>query len=114
MVGHIIKHSVESKAVYGAEKHIPKGWEHKAEELANSAISGFPLYGLPVWIPVLVGIVLLAAFVGWLLVGKGFGSHAGREEIRRSYRRQLAREMAKEDAAKIRAGEKPRRWWYQW
>lgn len=61
-----------------------------------------------------VGATLLLLFVFWNLVGKGTGSHAGREEVRRAYRRKLAQEMAKEDAEKIRRGEKPRRRWMQW
>jgi hypothetical protein len=75
---------------------------------------GFPPFGIPAWAFVLVAALIVVVFAGWLLVGKGSGSHAGREEVRRSYRRQLAREMAKEDAAKIRTGEKPRRRWMQW
>lgn len=66
------------------------------------------------WMVIAAGILLFVAFIVWNLVGKGEGSHAGREEVRRSYRRALAREMAKQDAEKIRRGEKPRRRWMQW
>jgi hypothetical protein len=55
--------------------------------------------------------ILVAAYV---LVAKGRGSHAGREQVRRAYRRELAKQMAKEDAARIREGKKTRRRWMQW
>lgn len=111
---HIIQHSLETKAVHSAEKSAPPEIQHQITEAWESVVTGFPLYGLPVWAVVAVLVVALAAFIAWNFVGKGRGSHAGREEIRRSYRRKLAQEMARQDAAKIEAGEKPRRWWYRW
>lgn len=114
MVGHIIKHSLETKAVHAAENNTPPEVEHQIIEGWETVVRGFPLYGLPVWLVIVVLVFVLAAYIGWNLVGKGRGSHAGREEIRRSYRRKLAQEMARQDAEKIAAGEKPRRWWYRW
>lgn len=114
MVGHIIKHSLEVKAVHSAENHAPPEVQHQIMEGWETVVRGFPLYGFPVWALVLALAVALIAFIAWNFVGKGRGSHAGREEIRRSYRRRLAQEMARQDAAKIEAGEKPRRWWYRW
>ncbi len=72
------------------------------------------IFPLPVLTLVLVGIGLAGLFVIWLVVGKGFNSHAGREEVRRAYRRKLAQEMAKQDAIEVAHGEKKRRWWYIW
>lgn len=70
--------------------------------------------GIPVTLLIFVAVGAVALFTLWILVGKGFNSHAGREEVRRSYRRQLAREMAKQDAQEIREGQKRRKWWYIW
>lgn len=74
----------------------------------------FPFFGVSPILLILIAVVGVMLLIAWNLVGKGKGSHAGREEIRRQYRRSLAREMAKQDAAKILAGEKRRRWWYKW
>ncbi len=80
----------------------------------HSIVSGFPLYGLSIPWVILIAIGLMVILVVWNLVGKGKGSHAGREEVRRQYRRSLAREMAKQDAEAIKEGRKVRRWWYKW
>lgn len=114
MVGHIIKHSLETKAVHSAENSAPPEVRHQIMEGWEFVVRGFPLYGFPIWLLVVVLVIALIAFIGWNLVGKGRGSHAGREQIRRSYRRKLAQEMAKQDAQKIESGEKTRRWWYKW
>ena len=100
--------------MHSAEKNAPPEVQHQVTEAWEFVVRGFPLYGFPVWLVVVVLLLLVAAYVGWNLVGKGRGSHAGREEIRRTYRRKLAQEMAHQDAAKIERGEKPRRWWYRW
>lgn len=86
------------------------------ENIANSAIATGEqfLSGIHTWMVILGVVVIVTAFIAWNLVGKGEGSHAGREEVRRSYRRKLAQEMAKQDAEKIKRGEKPRRRWMQW
>jgi hypothetical protein len=76
--------------------------------------AGFPLFGIPLYAFVLLVLFLFALLILWNLVGKGRGSHAGREEVRRAYRRKLAQEMAHQDAEKIKLGEKPRRRWMQW
>lgn len=114
MVTRIIRHSVEDKAVYSAESHLPHGVEGMANEVWETVSTGFPLYGLPVIAVIGIVILILGAVVAWNIVGKGEGSHAGREGVRRAYRRELARQMAREDAAKIRAGEKSRKKWMQW
>lgn len=118
MVGHIIRHSLESKAVYGAEKHAPPELQETVSKLPtevwHTVSTGFPYYGVA---PVLIYLGLALVVVGvvfYNLVAKGRGSHAGREEVRRAYRRKLAQEMAHQDAEKIKAGAKPRRWWMQW
>jgi hypothetical protein len=107
-IGRIIERNIGNKALNSkeGEDFIHQAWE--------SVVNGFPLYGFPVWVPIFVGICIIGVLIAYSVAGKGMGSHAGREEVRRAYRRQLAREMAKQDAAKIRAGEKPRRRWMQW
>lgn len=95
-------------------QHIRAESESVINEVFSSVVNGFPLYGFPVWLAVLILIGALALLVLWNLTGKGKGSHAGREEVRRQYRRSLAREMAKQDAEAIRSGTKRRRWWYKW
>lgn len=107
-LGHTLERHIGNKALDS------KQGESMLNEAWLTVSSGFPLYGLSPVIIILVVVILVAIAVGYALTGKGFGSHAGKEEIRRSYRKQLAKEMAKQDAAKIKAGEKPRRWWYQW
>lgn len=118
MVGHIVRHSLESKAVYGAERHAPAELQETVSkvpvEVWHFLSTGFPYYGLSPVLVYLAIALLIAGVVLYNLVGKGRGSHAGREEIRRSYRRKLAQEMAHQDAEKIKNGEKPRRWWMQW
>lgn len=84
-----------------------------ALDSAKSTAESF-INGLHLWMIILGVVILVVVFIAWNLVGKGQGSHAGREEVRRSYRRALAREMAKQDAEKIRRGEKERRRWMQW
>lgn len=93
--------------------HIRVESESTLNKVFDVVVEGFPFYGhaLLVISCVVVGVILL---VFWNLTGKGKGSHAGREEVRRQYRRSLAREMAKQDADAIRAGIKRRRWWYKW
>lgn len=107
-----------SVILHQAERHYTdKALNSKeGENIANSAISTSEQFfsGIQIWMVVLGAIILITAFIAWNLVGKGQGSHAGREEVRRSYRRKLAQEMAKQDAEKIKAGEKPRRRWMQW
>lgn len=76
-----------------------------AESLANS---------LELWMVILGAVVFVVLLGFWAVVGKGSGSHAGREEPRRAYRRELARQMARQDAEKIKIGEKARRRWMQW
>lgn len=87
---------------------------HELTHLWNEARAGFPLYGLSIWWIVASVAALILIAVAYSFAGKGSGSHAGREQIRRAYRRELAKQMAKEDAVKIRNGEKPRRRWMQW
>ncbi len=92
----------------------PRSLESFGNEAIETVTTGFPLYGLPLWMAVIIGVLLLVALVIWNLTGKGQGSHAGREEVRRAYRRELARQMARQDAEKIKRGEKTRRKWMQW
>lgn len=88
--------------------------QERGESFLAEVISGFPTYGLPLWILLIAGTLLTVCIVAYSLAGKGTGSHAGREEIRRSYRRELAKQMAKQDAKQIEIGNKPRRRWMQW
>jgi len=112
IIGAVIRHTVErnltNKALdtKGAENFLSEAWQ--------TISTGFPLYGEPLWEAILAGIVIVGLIILWNLVGKGQGSHAGREEVRRSYRRKLAQEMAKQDAEAIKRGEKPRRRYMQW
>lgn len=92
----------------------PQEVESFAAEAWATVQRGFPLYGLSVWWAMLIALVAFTLLIVWNLTGKGKGSHAGREEVRRQYRRALAREMAKQDAEAIRAGTKKRRWYYKW
>lgn len=107
-LGHIVERHAANKVLDDPSS------ENTLKEVMHTVSSGFPLYGLPVSVVVIIVVVCLALLVAWNLVGKGQGSHSGREEVRRAYRRRLAQEMAKEDAEKIRRGEKPRRRWMQW
>ena len=113
----IVAYSVISRVL---EKHIAnhalnsREGESTVNELLSKVTSGFPLYGLPLWLVIVMVIALVLFFAAYTLVGKGQGSHAGREEVRRSYRRELAKQMARQDAEKIKAGEKVRRKWMQW
>jgi hypothetical protein len=92
--------------------HQGEGILHEVQAKAESI--GFPPFGLAMWQVVCLGIAAVVGMIAYSVAGKGSGSHAGREEVRRAYRRKLAQEMAKDDAAKIRKGEKPRRRWMQW
>lgn len=94
------------KDAHEAESFLPEIWQ--------TVKGGFPFYGISPVLVILGVIVAVSLLVFWNIVGKGEGSHAGREEPRRAYRRELARQMAREDATKIRKGEKPRRRWMQW
>jgi len=89
-------------------------FERLATEVWRELGTGFPFYGVPWYLVVLgfLGLVLLLVF--WNLVGKGRGSHAGREDVRRAYRRELARQLARQDADQIKAGQRTRRRWMQW
>ena len=112
---HVVNKGLDSKQ----GENLLSEAEHIGSELLHKAIQGFPLYGLPVWMVIGGIIVLISLLVFWNIVGKGEGSHAGREEPRRAYRRELARQMARDDAKKIIAGEdsaatKKRRKWMQW
>lgn len=105
---HIVKHHVVNKALN------TKGAENTLDEAYTTVSNGFPLYGLPIWLIVIGAMILVLLLIAYSIAGKGQGSHAGREEVRRSYRRKLAQEMAKQDAEMIKRGEKPRRRWMQW
>lgn len=112
-LGHAAEHHVANRAL------DTKGAENFISEAFTTISSGFPLYGFPLWVVVLVGIGVVSMLVLYSVAGKGEGSHAGREEPRRAYRRELARQMARDDAKKIIAGEDPtatkkRRKWMQW
>jgi hypothetical protein len=91
-----------------------KSAENTLSEVFTTLKGGFPLYGLPVWLIVIGGMIIVLLIIAYSVAGKGQGSHAGREEVRRSYRGKLAQEMAKQDAALIKEGKKPRRRWMQW
>lgn len=100
---HVVNHALDSK----------KG-EAIFSEVSNKVTTGFPYYGIsPILVYLAIALIILA-FVAYSFAGKGSGSHAGREEVRRSYRRKLAQEMAKQDAEDIKAGKKPRRRYMQW
>ncbi len=111
-LGHVVERHVANKALdsHSSESALSEA----AAKITHAIPSGFPFFGLPIAVIVGIVICLLGLLVLWNLVGKGSGSHAGREEVRRAYRRKLAQEMAKEDAEKIKRGEKPRRRWMQW
>lgn len=66
------------------------------------------------WMLIVGAVIIIIGGIAYSIAGKGRGSHAGREEVRRSYRRELAKQMARQDAEKIKAGEKVRRKWMQW
>ena len=87
-----------------AKSFLPELWREVSSRIPT----------IPVWGFVVGGVGLLVLVVAWNTIGKGEGSHAGREQPRRAYRRELARQMAREDAKKIEAGEKKRRKWMQW
>ena len=111
-LGHVVERHVANKALdsHSSENALSEA----AANVTHMIPSGFPFFGLPIAIIVVIAVCLLGLLVLWNLVGKGKGSHAGREDVRRAYRRKLAQEMAKGDAEKIRHGEKPRRRWMQW
>jgi hypothetical protein len=111
-IGKEIGHGVESHLLYKAES--TKSAESTFTEAVHTVTSGFPWYGLAPALVILAGVLVVAGIVAWNLVGKGEGSHAGREEVRRSYRRELAKQMARQDAEAIKKGEKVRRRWMQW
>lgn len=89
-------------------------YEEHVQSVIHTIRVGFPFYGLSPWIVIVIGILVIVGFISYSVAGKGRGSHAGREEVRRSYRRKLAQEMAKQDAEEIKAGRKQRRRWMQW
>jgi len=112
-LGHAVERHVANRALdtKGAENTLTEAW--------TTVSSGFPMYGLPMWQIILIGIGMVGLVALYSVAGKGSGSHAGREEPRRAYRRELARQMARDDAKKIIAGEDPmatkkRRKWMQW
>ena len=107
-IGHIIERHIGDRALSGRQG------ENILSEIWQTISTGAPYYGVPPILIYLAAAVLITLIIAYSVAGKGRGSHAGREEIRRAYRRKLAQEMAKEDAAKIRRGEKPRRRWMQW
>lgn len=107
-LGHTLERHAADKALDS------KKGEALLAETWHTVETGFPFYGIsPIWV-ILAAVVIVAILIAYTLTGKGKGSHAGKEEIRRTYRKTLAREMAKQDAAKIKAGEKPRRKYMQW
>ena len=107
-LSHILERHVGNKALDG------KTGENTLSEIWGTISTGFPFYGLSPVLVVIGVVVLVSLLIFWNMVGKGEGSHAGREEPRRAYRRELARQMAREDAKKIEKGEKTRRKWMQW
>lgn len=107
-LGHTLERHTADKALDS------KKGEAVLAETWHAVSTGFPLYGLPVIVAVLAGVVIVALVIGYVLTAKGVGSHAGKEQIRRTYRKELAKQMARQDAEKIKAGEKPRRKYMQW
>ena len=107
-LGHTLERHAADKALYS------KKGEAMLSEAWHTVQTGFPFYGISPVLIILISLVVVVITIAYALTGKGRGSHAGKEEIRRTYRKTLAREMAKQDAAKIKAGEKPRRKYMQW
>lgn len=107
-LGHIFERHVGDKALDSS-----KG-EGMLNEAWHTVSTGFPLYGLPPFLAILIGIIVVVLVIAYVLTAKGVGSHAGKEQIRRTYRKELAKQMARQDADKIKAGEKPRRKYMQW
>lgn len=107
-LGHVLKEHIAYKAVNtkAAEGFFTEAWNTISNKASYILTHPFLM--------IICAVIIGGGLLVYSVAGKGSGSHAGREEVRRSYRRQLAREMAKDDAAKIRAGEKPRRRWMQW
>jgi len=107
-LGRIVERHVGNKVLN------TKGAESTISEVMNSVSSkAVWLIDHPITL-IICAVIIVGGLIAYSFTGKGSGSHAGREEVRRAYRRKLAQEMAKEDAAKIRSGEKPRRRWMQW
>ena len=106
VIGHTIERNLTNKALDSKEG---KGILNEARVTGEGLISG-----IHTWMIIVGSIIIVGCLVAYSIAGKGTGSHAGREEIRRSYRRKLAQEMAKQDAEMIKKGEKPRRKWMQW
>jgi hypothetical protein len=107
-LGHILERHVGNKALDS------KQGESTLNEIWAKVSTGFPYYGISPALIYLGVALVVVGLIAYSIAGKGRGSHAGREEVRRSYRRKLAQEMAKQDAEKIKAGEKPRRKYMQW
>lgn len=112
-LGHVVERHVANKGLDS------KKGEAILSEVWKEVSTGFPLYGEPMWVAIVIGMIIVLLFLAYSIAGKGRGSHAGREEPRRAYRRELARQMARDDAKKILAGEDPmstkkRRKWMQW
>jgi len=107
-LGHVLERHVGN-----ATLDTRKG-ENLVTEIANTLVSKTQyLFNHPVTL-IICAFIIGGGLVAYSFAGKGSGSHAGREEVRRAYRRKLAQEMARDDAQKIKAGEKPRRRWMQW
>jgi hypothetical protein len=110
MLGSVIFHTIEKhetdKVLNSKEG---EGVINSARNTGESLLSH-----IHPWMVIVGGILLVLAFTAYSVAGKGRGSHAGREEVRRSYRRELAKQMARQDAEKIKSGEKVRRKWMQW
>lgn len=110
MIGSVIFHTVEKHVTNKAlDSKEGEGMLNSARNTGESLISG-----IHPWMLIVGGIVLIVIFAAYSLVGKGRGSHAGKEEVRRAYRRELAKQMARQDAEQIKQGSKVRRRWMQW
>lgn len=110
MIGSVLSHEIQ-RHIVSKELNSQKG-ESILQEAQNT-VEGF-FSSVELWM-LIVGVVLIAiGLVAYSVAGKGQGSHAGREEIRRSYRRELAKQMARQDAEQIKLGNKPRKRWMQW
>jgi len=110
MLASVIFHTIEKhetdKVLNSKEG---EGFLNEARSTAESFLSH-----IHPWMIVAGVIILVIVGIAYSLTGKGRGSHAGREEVRRSYRRELAKQMARQDAEAIKRGEKVRRRWMQW
>ena len=98
---HVTDKALKSKEGEGI---LNEGWR------SVQSFSG----GIHTWMIVVGVIVIGIGLIAYSVAGKGQGSHAGREEVRRSYRRELAKQMARQDAEQIKLGNKQRKRWMQW